>query len=71
MKTKLLTFICGLLKDEQGNWSSKRFVGVLGALSLIVYMFIHPSEYSNSSVLIMALGSLGITGFESIFKKQK
>jgi uncharacterized membrane protein len=71
MSKKILTFIEGLLKDEQGNWSSKRFVGVLGALSLIVYMFIHPSEYSNSSVLIMSLGALGITGFEAIFKKTK
>lgn len=63
--------IKGILKDENGNYSSKRFVGILGGLSLISYMFIYPSEYSNSAVLIMSLGALGITGFEAIFKKPK
>lgn len=63
--------INGILKDENGNYSSKRFIGILGGLSLISYMFIYPSEYSNSAVLIMSLGALGITGFEAIFKKPK
>jgi hypothetical protein len=61
----------GILKDEKNLWSSKRFVGVIGAFSLIVFMYIYPSEYSNSSVLIMALGSLGVSGLESIFSKKK
>ena len=71
MKQKFLTFIDGLFKDENGTLSSKRFVGIVGALSLVVFMFIHPTEWSNSSVLIMSLGSLGITGLEQIFKKGK
>lgn len=71
MKQKIITFIDGLMKDEKGIVSSKRFVGIIGALSLVVFMFIYPSEYSNSSVLIMSLGSLGITGLEQIFKKGK
>jgi uncharacterized membrane protein len=71
MKQRFLTFIDGIFKDENGVISSKRFVGVIGALSLIVYSFIYPSEYANSSVLLMSLGSLGITGLESIFKKNK
>ena len=64
-------FIQGLLKDENKVWSSKRFIGIIGGLSLITYMFIYPSEYSNSAVLIMSLGALSITGFEGIFKKGK
>lgn len=71
MKQKFLTFIDGIFKDENGVISSKRFVGVIGALSLVVFMFIHPTEWSNSSVLLMSLGSLGITGIETIFKKGK
>lgn len=71
MKQKFLTFLDGLFKDEKGTLSSKRFVGIVGALSLVVFMFIHPTEWSNSSVLIMSLGALGITGLEQIFKKGK
>jgi hypothetical protein len=71
MKQRFLTFIDGIFKDENGVVSSKRFVGVIGALSLVVFMFIHPTEWSNSSVLLMSLGALGITGLESIFKKGK
>ena len=71
MKKYIQQIIEGLLQDENKVWSSKRFIGIVGGLSLIVYMFIFPSEYSNSSVLIMSLGALGITGFEAIFKKVK
>ena len=66
MKQKFLTFLDGLFKDENGTLSSKRFVGIVGALSLVVFMFIHPTEWSNSSVLIMSLGALGITGLERV-----
>lgn len=52
------------------NPSSKRLVGIIAAIALVVYMFIYPSEGSNNSVLILALGSLGITSIEKIWKKQ-
>ena len=71
MRKYIQQIIEGLLQDENKVWSSKRFIGIVGGLSLIVYMFIFPSEYSNSSVLIMSLGALGISGFEAIFKKGK
>lgn len=71
MRKYLQQIFEGLFKNELGEWSSKRFVGILGGLSLIIYMFIFPSEYSNSSVLIMSLGALGITGLEMIFSKKK
>jgi hypothetical protein len=71
MRKYLQQVIEGLLKDGDNVWSSKRFVGILGGLSLIIFMYIYPSEYSNSAVLIMSLGALGITGFESIFSKKK
>ena len=64
-------FLKGLISDETGTYSSKRFIGIIGGLSLIAYQFIHPSDAANNSVLIMSLGALGITGFEAIFKKEK
>lgn len=71
MRKYLQDLISGFFKDESGEFSSKRLIGILGGLSLILYMFIYPSEYSNSSVLIMSLGALGITGLEQIFSKKK
>jgi hypothetical protein len=64
-------FLKGILTDVDGVYSSKRFIGIIGGLSLIAYQFIHPSDAANNSVLIMSLGALGITGFEAIFKKEK
>lgn len=71
MRKYLQELLTGFFKDESGELSSKRLIGILGGLSLIVFMFIYPSEYSNSSVLIMSLGALGITGLEQIFSKKK
>ncbi len=53
-----------------GNPSSKRFVGILASLALITYMFIWPSDASNNTVLILALGCLSITGFEKFIPKK-
>lgn len=61
-------FLQGILQDENGEWSSKRTVGLLAALSLIAYMFIHPSTEANNSVLIMAVSGLGLTTLDKIFK---
>ncbi len=71
MRKYLQDLITGFFKDEGGEFSSKRLIGIFGGLSLILYMFIYPSDYANSSVLIMSLGALGITGLEQIFKKGK
>ena len=70
MKKYIQQIIEGLLQDENKVWSSKRFIGIVGGLSLIVYAFIYPSEYSNSSVLIMSLGALGVTTLDKIFKSR-
>lgn len=61
----------GLLKNESGELSSKRFLALTGGISLIVYAFIYPSDYSNSSVLLMVLTMAGVNGMEKIFKKDK
>ena len=61
--------IKGILTDSNGVWSSKRFVGVISAISLITYMFVYPSETANNSVLVLAIGGLGLTSIDKIFKK--
>jgi hypothetical protein len=62
------SFIKGIFCDENGLYSSKRFVGVLSSLSLIFYMFMWPSINSNNTVLILALGGLGLSSVDKIFK---
>lgn len=59
----MITYFQNLIKYN-GNPSSKRFVGIIASLALIVYMFIIPSDAANNSVLILALGAMGISGFE-------
>lgn len=58
-----------LFSDENGFLSSKRIIGVLGAICLMVNMFVNNKEYSVDAVLIISLGSLGISGVESIMQK--
>jgi hypothetical protein len=36
---KVINWISGLLKDEKGTPSSKRFVGILAGISLCVTLF--------------------------------
>lgn len=64
-------FLQGILQDENGEWSSKRTVGLLAALSLIAYMFIYPSTEANNSVLILAVSGLGLTTLDKIFKPKE
>jgi len=66
------SFIKGVFSEPDGTPSSKRIVGVTGGLSLIINMFIYPTDFNVNCVLIMALGALGITGAEklvTLFKK--
>ena len=66
------SFIKGVFSESDGTPSSKRIVGVIGGIALIVNIFIYPTDFNVNCVLIMALGSLGITGAEkliTLFKK--
>lgn len=49
--------------------SSKRFIGLLGCVSLIISMFIFHTDAVFYSVTILSGSALAITGLESIFKK--
>jgi len=71
--------IMEMFKGDKGEISSKRVVGVLGAIvlfSAMVLNIFYPKEISPSPELIDAvkwvvIGSLGITGFEKFANKNE
>lgn len=66
---KFINWIKSFFEIEEKT-SSKRLVSILASIALIAYLFIYPSDAANNSVLILALGSLGITGYEKIMTKK-
>ena len=58
--------------------SSKRFVGIIGSITLFVTLFANslthldkaPSEGLINAVALLSFGALGITGAEKIFGKK-
>ena len=64
----MIEFFKNLLNADSPT-SSKRFIGLIGGVSLITAMFIYHTDILIESVLIMSLGALTITGAENIFKK--
>jgi hypothetical protein len=63
---------------EKSEPSSKRLVGVLGAFTLFVTLFVNsfshvskaPSEALVNAVAFLSFGALGISGAEKIFAKK-
>ena len=63
---------------EGNEPSSKRFVGILGSLTLFITLFANsfshleqaPSESLVNAVALLSFGALGITGAERIFSKK-
>jgi len=63
---------------EGNEPSSKRFVGILGSLTLFITLFANsfshleqaPSESLVNAVALLSFGALGITGAEKIFSKR-
>jgi hypothetical protein len=64
---------------EGNEPSSKRFVGILGAITLFGTLFANsfshleqaPSESLVNAVALLSFGALGITGAERIFSKKE
>jgi len=75
---KLTNWLAGLLKDEKGTPSSKRFVGIVCALTLCITMFANsfteahfaPSESLVNSVAMLAFGCLGLASVDKIWGKK-
>jgi predicted negative regulator of RcsB-dependent stress response len=71
---KVLEWVKGFL-SENGEASSKRFVGVISAIALCYTLYANhntenePSEALVYSVAALSAGALGISAAEKIFKK--
>ena len=76
---KVLSWFSRLFKDERGNPSSKRFVGVLCGVTLCLTLFtnqftngeIKPADSLVNSVAMLAFGCLGLASVDKIFNKDK
>ena len=69
----------GLFTDETGNPSSKRFVGIVAALTLCITMYhnsfstvdIAPAEYLVNAVALLAFSTLGLSSVDKFVKTRK
>lgn len=76
---KLINWISNLLKDEKGNPSSKRVVGILCAFTLCVTMYhnsFSPLETAPSTTLVdavalLAFGCLGLSSVDKFTNNKK
>ena len=76
---KIIDWMSGLLKDEKGTPSSKRFVGILAGVSLCVTLFanqfteehVAPSPTLINAVAALAFGALGLASADKIFSSKK
>jgi len=65
---KMINYFKSLLSSESNN-SSKRFIGLISSISLIVAMFIFNTDILVQAVTALAGTALTATAFEKIFKK--
>ncbi len=69
----------GLFKDETGTPSSKRFVGIICALTLCITMYhnsfstvdIAPAQYLVDAVALLAFSTLGLSSVDKFIKTRK
>lgn len=75
---KIINWLGGLLKDERGTPSSKRFVGIVAGLSLCITLYansythgdIKPSDTLVNAVAMLAFGCLGLASVDKIWGKR-
>lgn len=76
---KIINWLTGLLKDEKGTPSSKRFIGIIAGLSLCATLFanqfteerIAPSPVLINAVAALAFGALGLASADKIWGKKE
>lgn len=76
---KIINWISGLFKDETGSPSSKRFVGIVCALTLCVTMYVNsytngdikPADSLVNAVALLAFGCLGLSSVDKFTKMKK
>jgi len=72
---KIINWFSGLLKDEKGTPSSKRFIGILAGVSLCITLFanqfteehIAPASTLVQAVAALAFGALGLASVDKIW----
>lgn len=76
---KLIDWLGQMLRDESGNPSSKRVVGIICALTLCVSMYTNafteehfaPSRDLVDAVALLAFGCLGLSSVDKIWGKNR
>ena len=76
---KVLSWVAGIFKDETGNPSSKRIVGVMCAFALCLTMYhnsfsttdIAPAPYLVDAVALLAFGCLGLSSVDKFTNAKK
>ena len=74
---KIINWISGLLRDEKGTPSSKRFIGITAGLSLCIALFINlyteqpVSDAIVNAVAAICIGGLGLASADKIWAKKK
>lgn len=72
---KIINWVSGLLRDEKGTPSSKRFIGITAGLSLCAALFINlyteqPVEPTLvNAVAAICIGGLGLASADKIWAK--
>jgi hypothetical protein len=77
----LWDFFKGLLTDEKGVWSSKRFIAILISLGLLTMLFwssickgcIEPNQVLIDGLVVICCVALGVTSVDkfALFKQTK
>lgn len=76
---KIIDWVSGLFKDENGTPSSKRFVGIVCALTLCVTMYVNsyshgdikPADSLVNAVALLAFGCLGLSSADKFIAMKK
>ena len=74
---RIVNWLGGLLKDEKGTPSSKRFIGILAGVTLCSALMINlytdmPVEPTLvNAVAAICIGGLGLASADKIFGKKK
>jgi hypothetical protein len=74
---KTTTWVEGLIRDERGEPSSKRFVGIIAGLSLCAALFInlfteHPVDANLiNAVAVLSFSALGLASVDKIWAKDR
>jgi hypothetical protein len=74
---KMKKFFTQIFQDETGNFSSKRFVGIIAGLTLCATMFVNsyshgdikPSDTLVNAVAMLSFGCLGLASVDKVFGK--